>query len=278
MATSVAVAGQLARTPTAITVHSGLLPDLLERSRALHRHARVALHGFGHVIAVSPAIHEAVLALGVRADRVSMYPAFCASEVRAGDPPDALGAIRERRRPLLAIAHHPSPVYGRELMFAALAEIARRYPRVGLAMFGAGTASPELLADAERFGVRHSLENLGELSNERALAVIRASDVFVRPTSADGDSVSVREALALGVPVVATDAALRPPGTIVCRAGSAEDLARKVEWALENPPAPAPQPDSVGFLAELYRRLWVPERADAPSLGWSAPEPLAPNL
>ena len=275
VATCVAVAGQLGRTPTAITVHSGLLPPLLQRSPSLRRHAQVALFGYRQVIAVSPAVHRAVLELGVRDERASMYPAFCASEVRAGEPPNALSEIRARRRPLLAFAHHPSPVYGRALMFAALADIARRHPRAGLALFGTGTASPELRADAERFGVLQLLEDLGELSNEQALAVIRSADVFVRPTSADGDSVSVREALALGVPVVATDAAVRPPGTIVCRAGCAEDLARKVEWALDSPPAPAPQPDSVAFLAQLYRKLRSPPSSAASPLAWQAPDPVA---
>jgi glycosyltransferase involved in cell wall biosynthesis len=258
VATCVAVAGQLARTPTAITLHSGLLPHLLARSPALRAQAQVALVGYTHVIAVSPAIHRAVLELGLREERASLYPAFCAPEVRAGEPPLLLEAVRARRRPLLAMAHHPSPVYGRKLMFEALATLARRHPRVGLALLGAGTRSPELLADAERLGVTHLLEDFGELPNEQTLAVIRASDAFIRPTAADGDSVSVREALALGVPVVATDVALRPPGTIVCRAGRADDLAEKVEWALEKRPLAVPQPDSVAYLADVYRRLWTP--------------------
>jgi glycogen(starch) synthase len=258
VALGVAVAGQVFRTPTVITLHSGLLPHLFQRSPALRRKARLALLGYGHVVAVSSAIHQAVLDLGLREERVSMYPAFCAPEVRPGEAPKGLASVRARRDPLLAVAHHPSPVYGRKLMFEALANIARLHPRVGLAIFGAGTGSPEFLADGERFGVVHLLEDFGELSNEQTLEVIRSSDVFIRPTSADGDSVSVREALALCVPVVATDAALRPPGTIVCRAGNAEDLARKVEWALEHPPAPAPQPDSVAFLSDIYRRLRAP--------------------
>ena len=39
--------------------------------------------------------------------------------------------------------------------------------------------------------------------------------IYLRPTSSDGDAVSVREALALGVPVLASDVAQRPPGVRV---------------------------------------------------------------
>ncbi|HYX90065.1 MAG TPA: glycosyltransferase family 4 protein [Myxococcaceae bacterium] len=268
VAMAVAAAGQLFRAPTALTVHSGEIPDLFSQDAALRRRAQLALRGYAHVIAVSEAVRESLMALGLPGDRVSMHPAFCASEVHPGDPREALAAIRARRHPLLSFAHNTSPVYGRELMFQALARLATRHPRIGLAVFGPGTASAELRADAERFGVTSFLEDLGELSNEQALAVIHASDAFVRPTRADGDSVSVREALTLGVPVVATDVAQRPPGTIVCREGSAEDLAGKVEQALADRPAPTPQPDCAAFLVDLYRRtglLAAPRPASAPA-------------
>jgi glycosyltransferase involved in cell wall biosynthesis len=56
--------------------------------------------------------------------------------------------------------------------------------------------------------------------------------VFVRPTLKDGDSISVREALVLGVPVVASRVGSRPPGTILFHPGNVEDMLSKVELAL----------------------------------------------
>jgi glycosyltransferase involved in cell wall biosynthesis len=50
------------------------------------------------------------------------------------------------------------------------------------------------------------------------------SSVFVRPTFRDGDSISVREALALGLHVVASDVGVRPSGTIVFAAGNVDEL------------------------------------------------------
>jgi glycogen synthase len=272
VAMAVAGAGQVFRVPTVLTVHSGEVPELFSGNPAMRRRAQLAVFGYAHVIAVSEAVRGSLLEVGLRKERVSVYPAFCASEVRPGQPPEALAAARARRRPLLSVAHNASPVYGRELVFAALANVAVRHPRVGLAIFGPGTRSPDFLADAERLGVTPFLEDLGELSNEQALAVIQASDAFIRPTSADGDSVSVREALTLGVPVVATDVAQRPPGTVLCRAGNAEDLARKIEQALTDRPATTPQPDCAGFLLALYPRIGLRPGARR-ALSMRAPNP-----
>jgi len=38
------------------------------------------------------------------------------------------------------------------------------------------------------------------------------SDIYLRPTSTDGDAVAVRESLSLGTPVVASDIVSRPAG------------------------------------------------------------------
>ena len=57
-------------------------------------------------------------------------------------------------------------------------------------------------------------------------------DLFLRPTSSDGDAVSVREALSLGVPVVASDCVPRPPGAVTYRTGDVADLFNKVEEVL----------------------------------------------
>jgi glycosyltransferase involved in cell wall biosynthesis len=255
VAMAVGVAGQMFRTPTLLTVHSGLLPERLLQSVGLRRRAQLALLAFSHVIAVSDAVRRSLVELGMNPDRVTTWPAFCPDEVRPGDPPRGLAAARARRRPLLSAAQHASPVYGRKLLFEALSRLASHHPDIGLALFGPDSESRDFRADAGRFGVSSRLEDFRELDHGQALSVIQASDVFVRPTSADGDSVSVREALTLGIPCVATDVCARPHGVRLCRPGDAADLARKIEEALRASRAPIPQPDSVAYLKALYDRL-----------------------
>ena len=59
------------------------------------------------------------------------------------------------------------------------------------------------------------------------------TDVYIRPTCTDGDSVAVREALDLGVQVVASDVCPRPPKTMVYHYGDMSDFVGKVSNAIE---------------------------------------------
>jgi glycogen(starch) synthase len=68
--------------------------------------------------------------------------------------------------------------------------------------------------------------------------VIKRSSVFLRPTTSDGDSISLREALHFNVPVVASDAAPRPDGSILFASRDQEDFICAIETALQTGEAP----------------------------------------
>lgn len=243
------------RAPRVITLHSGLLPDYLRASASRRVFARAALAGYARVIAVSEAVRDALVESGVPEEKVLVHPAFCASQVRAGEVPVRVEAARARRRPLLAMAHHPSPVYGRRLAFRALRLLSEPYPDVGLALFGPGTDSEEFIRDARELGVAKSLEPMGELEHAAALGLMVRSDVFLRPTTHDGDSISVREALALAVPCVASDVCARPEGAWVFQAGDAASLAARIRQAVSAGRVAVSSPDAGPMLLGLYESL-----------------------
>ncbi|HLL84719.1 MAG TPA: glycosyltransferase family 4 protein [Longimicrobium sp.] len=270
VAGAIASACRIGRAPSVITLHSGLLPAYLAESLERRVFARATLAAYAQVVAVSDAVAEALHGCGVPASKILVYPAFCASEVRPGEAPAGFEVARGRRTPLLAMAHHPSPVYGRELMFRALALLAERHPRAGLAVFGPGTRSVDFLADARKYGVEELIEDFGELENDRALGLMKGCDAFVRPTSADGDSISVREALALGVRCVASDVCARPSGALTFKAGDPRDLAERITAALEAGPVRTAAPDAGPVLLELYRGLGGAPRGDTTVAGEGA--------
>lgn len=57
---------------------------------------------------------------------------------------------------------------------------------------------------------------------------LRHAFAFLRTTATDGDSVSVREALHFGTPVIASNAAERPDGVILYAYGDDDDLYRRL--------------------------------------------------
>jgi glycosyltransferase involved in cell wall biosynthesis len=91
---------------------------------------------------------------------------------------------------------------------------------------------------------------------------LAANTTFVRPTRADGDAVSIREAISAGVPVVASDVVGRPPGVLTFPVGNSEELAAALQEVLqrevssENRSPVAQSPASGSFadqLIVLYR-------------------------
>lgn len=63
----------------------------------------------------------------------------------------------------------------------------------------------------------------------------RPSCIYVRPTKTDGDSLSLRESLAFGVPTIASDIAPRPEGTILYDLSKGSDeLCRVLKTTVRN--------------------------------------------
>lgn len=239
-----------------LTLHSGSAPAFLRASAAHRRLAAAGCAGFGRVVAVNGEIAEELAASGVPPARITVLAPFFPAVLEARRAPPGLAPFRAVHEPLLAAALSPGPIYGADLLLPAFAALRRRFPRAGLAVFGART-------DQEVRGP--GLLGLGEIDHDQALAVLEAADVFVRPTRADGDAVSVREALALGCRVVASDVGHRPEACLIFPAGDAAALAVRLADACEarTPHAPPGEADPLEALVAAYRALWE-EAGSAP--------------
>jgi glycogen(starch) synthase len=239
-----------------LTLHSGLLPAFLaEAPRWLRMTARAALRGFSAIVAVSPEVASALTELGVPAERLTVRPAFLPPRMPEGDLSEDLRPWASTRYPLLSTALFYRHEYGLDVLLDALVALRRDYPRIGCVVLGSG--DPDEARDmVVRRAVADAVRLVGDLDHERCLTVMRRSDVFVRPTRADGDSISVREARALGVRTVASRVGTRPEGVHLFAPGDPEDLARAVREALAAgaPTAAADGVDTVRTLLGLYGR------------------------
>ncbi len=128
--------------------------------------------------------------------------------------------------------------------FGILIEALAQLQEAKLRLVGDGPERAALTAMVERLGLSDRVTFVGELPPEQVRAELRAADIFCLPSFSEGLPVSIMEAMAAGVPVVATWIAGRP------------ELAQDGVTALTVPPA------RVDALAEALRRL-----ADDPALG-----------
>ena len=61
------------------------------------------------------------------------------------------------------------------------------------------------------------------------------SDIFIRPTNSDGSALSIKEALWVGAPVIASDCLKRPKNTVLFKNRDFKSLAWKIEYFIHNP-------------------------------------------
>ncbi len=131
-----------------------------------------------------------------------------------------------------------------------------------LTIIGDGPLRKRLQEQVDRLGLSESVILTGPVSNEERDALLNESDVFVLPTRVlEGFGMVVLEALAQGLPVIASDVGGIPEilksigwGDLLVPAGSAEKLAEKLLYyaSLPEPPkVPVAQVNSLYSLKEL---------------------------
>lgn len=133
------------------------------------------------------------------------------------------------------------PVKGQRYLIAAFAELGRRHPDARLLIVGDGPGRQELEALARALGVRDKTIFAGERRDIPDL--LKAMDLFVLPSLAEGISNTILEAMATGLPVVATRVGGNPElvaegltGLLVPSADSGA-LAAAIDWYLLSPKA-----------------------------------------
>ncbi|WP_027759744.1 glycosyltransferase [Streptomyces sp. AA1529] len=109
----------------------------------------------------------------------------------------------------------------------AMPTVLAKYPGARFVLAGpdTGALAGEMLARARSLGVGHALEYVGALDHAGVLARLRESEVYVLPSIKDAFSVSVLEALSVGLPVVVTRTSGLAPDVAAAGAGRVVDSA-----------------------------------------------------
>jgi glycosyltransferase involved in cell wall biosynthesis len=259
------------RKKVVITIHDEWFADNYRRLHGFERlAARLCFTSAARIIAVNA---EADF-LFVSRSRIVHIPAFLPPSPQEMDPstlPRSIHELRARVKILLTanafriLLHKGHDLYGLDLSI----ELTRRLRDAGNDDVGFLFVVPDVGHLEYVDSMRERIEKLG-LQDRFLLvtemlpypAVIAICDVFVRPTTTDGDAISVREALHAGVPTIASDAVKRPEGTILFRSRDIDDLVAKATAAITDYRA-GRRPQPVRFahygeqVLEVYRELGV---------------------
>lgn len=238
------VIGRAIRCPVVLVLHGGKLPDLASRSpRRVQRTLRQA----AAVVAPSRFLADA---LRDSCDRISVIPNVV-----------DLAAIEFRRR----VAPRPSmlwmrtfhPHYDPQLAIEVLRRVRVRFSDCVLTMAGADHG---LLAATKKLADSHDLQGSvnfpGYLNHSRKLSALARHDFFINTNVVDNMPVSVIEACASGMLIVATSVGGLPylltdalNGRLL-PAGDAEAMAKAVIGLVEEPDRAATMSAAARALAE----------------------------
>jgi glycosyltransferase involved in cell wall biosynthesis len=206
---------------------------------------------------------------GVAPRKVVVVPAFIPPDSRQASPlPRSIAAFCRNHHPLLfgviwaGKRWQGQDLYGSDMMATLLERLLADYPSAGLVLVDLAEGEKKADAVLEAAEVRlagHVMVVRETLTDITGL--YQASDLFLRPTNTDGDANSIREALWLGTPVVASDAVPRPEACTLFRNRDVDDFERQTRRALANLPAlrsqlAEHQPlDNAQPILELYAQL-----------------------
>jgi glycosyltransferase involved in cell wall biosynthesis len=237
---------RLTGVPAVTTVHGkGYYGERAHRRLAYRFVARASFR----MVAVSRDIRRYLADdLGVRPDALeTIYNGIAAAAVPEGE------GRRLRRelglapgQPVIGTVGNLFPVKGHTYLLQAMAGLAPRHPDLVLLLVGRPLLRQQLEAEARALGVAGRVRFLGFRDDVQAL--LDAMDVFVLPSLSEGLSLSLLEAMAAGLPVVAT------------AVGGNPELVREGETGYLVPPR------DPAALASAIGRLLV-DRASAQAFG-----------
>lgn len=193
-----ALAAPSAGVPTLILsqrscYESTLTPFWRRVARWAHRRAT-------HVIVNSEAARREEVAAGFPPERITCVPNGVPIAAEAGRPDRA--ALGLPAAPLVVCVAQFAPEKGHADLVDAWPAVRAAVPDATLVLVGDGPLRPEAEVQADRLGCRDSIRFLG--FRHPAGPFLAAADVAVLPSRTEGMPNAVLEAMALGVPIVAT--------------------------------------------------------------------------
>jgi glycosyltransferase involved in cell wall biosynthesis len=192
---------------TVLVLHSGSVGRQLDTMQPLQAWLlRRVLPAYDEIWAVNDDIGRRLPATLAR--RVRVVTPFAGE-----DPGGSEAAATERDPHLLVVTTNAGLAHYRaDLAVEAVALVREAWPDARLRVLAYGHDGPELTALRRRVADVAWVDLSFDSSPDEVHQVLCRAGVFLRPTAWDGDSVVVREALAAGARVVATDTAPRPVG------------------------------------------------------------------
>lgn len=197
-----------------LSFHSGGYPTTREGIAARKNSIRGFLfRQFDRVIAVNPTIAEVFDRYGLKEGKVCViYPFIHRVPDERVEIPADLRVFAEQHSPFLLTVGLLEAEYDLFVQIDAMERVLDHFPDAGLMIVGSGSLEPALRQAIASKPFAKRIFLAGDVEHSVTLHLIDRCHALLRTTLFDGDAISVREALFLETPVIATDNGMRPNG------------------------------------------------------------------
>ena len=214
----------------AITVHSGGLsvwglPENPLRRALLH----ISFSPCRAIICVNSKIRDYFKGLGMKPERLNIISPFAFENKLNRDLlPKELACFVESRKPLICNIGLLEPEYDLDLLLRVFSKFVKGKQEAGLVMIGSGSLHNRIMQKIIELELQEKVLLTGDMSHDITLKILALSDCYVRASLYDGDCLSLREAIHLGIPAIATETGMRPKEAILFPIGDEETLLKRM--------------------------------------------------
>lgn len=246
-----------------LSFHSGGYPTTKEGMTAKKYSIRGFLfRRFARVIAVNPTIAEVFSRYGLEPEKVTViYPFVHRLPDESVDVPAELRDFCDNHSPLLLSVGLLEPEYDLFMQIEAMEKVLLLSPGAGLMIVGSGSLEDDLIAAINSKPYKEKIHLAGDVEHKVALHLINKCDALLRTTLFDGDAISVREALFLDTPVIATDNGMRPAGVQLIPTHDDHALVDRIESLGEHKGTKSDKTDdktNIDAVLRVYEKLAEP--------------------
>jgi len=244
---------------TVFTFHSGGFPGTKAAKRiARSGLAALILRRLDAVIGVNEQLVAFFERVGVPGANIHLtVPAPPVDDTLLDEEPptDDLRSFMDTHGPVLLSVGGLEPEYDIPLQIRAFGRIRATHPDAGLLIVGSGSLHDQIEELRSKQAHADHIRVAGDVEHRRTLQLMVGANVLLRTTWYDGDAISVREGLTLGVPVIATDNGMRPDGVHLIPVGSDDALVAAIESVLPVADRPRATVDAAAQNNDLDRTV-----------------------
>jgi glycogen synthase len=222
------------KAKSVMTFHSGGFPSTPKgQSLGPSSFAGFVLRRFDGLIGVNEEIMSFFQKMKVATRRARLISPFAAvSYETSASLPEPLASFFRAHNPVLISVGLLEPEYDLPLQIDAMPQVRQKFPEAGLLLIGSGSLEAELRARIQANPCAAHILMAGDVPHSATMQAISLSKLMLRTTLYDGDALSVREALQLGTPVIATDNGMRPTGVRLIAKSNSGQLLQAIEQKL----------------------------------------------